>query len=179
MNFLILNHMNMNKVKFLQKFDDTKYQIFICSSPTSAPLLGFIHTYIVSNCKGKLTRWDVWHTKNRVDSSDGYVHKNTYKPWIGLSIFYGDELSEYRKRWPVSIIGSITGEDNSLAHEMCKFINKDESLYPFKNIYKFLGPNSNTFVQWFLDQYPDANITLPLRAVGKQYNYNKYLNNKN
>lgn len=177
MNFLILSHMKINQKKFLQEIDTKKYQIFICSSPISLPLLGFVHTYIISNCKGKITRWDVWRTKNRVDSSDGY--KNTYKPWTGLSIFYGNDLSEARKRWPTSIVGSITGGDDSLAHTMCEFIDRNESLYPLKNTYQFFGPNSNTFVQWFLDQFSDVNIELLTKAVGKRYLYNKDLDYQN
>ncbi len=157
----------------MPKIDTTKYQIFIVSSPTSIPLVGFLHTYIVANEKGKLTRWDVWHIKKRVSSSSGYVHKNTYQPWEGLSIIYGNSLSKNRLRWSIKIIKVIGGERNSLAYKMVKFINKKAFSYPLKNYYSFLGPNSNTFVQWFLDKFPQAKVKLPLRAVGKGYDYKK------
>jgi hypothetical protein len=154
--------------------DKTKYQLFICVSPTSFPLLGFLHAYIVANEIGSITRWDVWHIKNRVDASEGYVHENTFKPWIGLSIFYGMSLSNNRLRWPINIVSVISGEKNSLAYDMCKFINNKTYLYPIKDYYSFVGPNSNTFVQWFLEQFPESQIKLPFRAFGKSYKYKNY-----
>ncbi len=159
--------MKINKAeKFLQKVDLDKYQIFICASPLSIPFNGFLHAYIVVNEKSKLTRWDVWHIKNRVDTSVGYVHKNTYKPWTGLGMLYGDSIIEQKLRWPIFIINTITGEKESLAYKMCDFINTKAFAYPLKDKYNFLGPNSNTFVRWYLNYFPEAGIKLPIRAFG-------------
>lgn len=43
--------------------------------------------------------------------------------------------------------------------------------YPWKNTYKsFPGPNSNTFVQWFIDQHPYLELKdLGLRSIGRHY----------
>ena len=162
---------NIKQQNIQNQVDPTKYQVFICTSPTSIPLIGFLHAYIVINERGKLTRWDMWHTKNRVSSSEGYVHKDTYDPWTGLSIFYGNELSKERLRWSIKVVDLISGDENSMAYQMCKFINKNAFKYPLKNCYNFLGPNSNTFVQWFLDNFVQWSIKLPRRAVGARYKY--------
>jgi len=44
------------------------------------------------------------------------------------------------------------------------------NLNPFRNEYKiYPGPNSNTFIQWVLNHFPNSGLKLPRNAFGKNY----------
>jgi len=95
-----------------------------------------------------------------------YVFKDFFNdPTIGIGIYHGS-----KKKWKGTLIGSITGDENSLAREMHDFINTESLNYRYKNIYKvYPGPNSNTYIQWILNKFPESKITLPWNCFGKNY----------
>jgi hypothetical protein len=50
---------------------------------------------------------------------------------------------------------------------MNKFVNENYLNYKYKNQYKLLGPNCNTYIQWIINKFPQAKIKLPFLAIGK------------
>ena len=51
---------------------------------------------------------------------------------------------------------------------MIEFIKTSKDAYPYKN-YKLSGPNSNTYAQWILNNFPEAGIKLPWNCFDKNY----------
>ncbi len=52
---------------------------------------------------------------------------------------------------------------------MALFIDRRSKEYPLKHDYEIKGPNSNTYTQWVLDQFPRVKLKLPINAFGKDY----------
>ncbi|MEA2701869.1 MAG: hypothetical protein QOE22_578 [Candidatus Parcubacteria bacterium] len=52
---------------------------------------------------------------------------------------------------------------------MVKSIEESSTTYPNKDTYSFTGPNSNTYIQWILDQFPEAHMNLPWNSFGKSW----------
>lgn len=63
----------------------------------------------------------------------------------------------------------IEGDEGSLAAKMAEFIERSPETYPFKNQYRFRGPNSNTYAQWILNHFPETGMALSWNAFGKKY----------
>jgi hypothetical protein len=40
--------------------------------------------------------------------------------------------------------------------------------YPYKNSYHFLWINSNSFIQWIINQNPELKVKLPWNAFGRK-----------
>jgi hypothetical protein len=147
------------------------YQVFILDSPVSFPLWLFRHSYIVVNDRGTLTRWDVFHRNYGSPESKDYLHKNFARPWVGLGVFY---MPIFRKKvyFKSRLITYQEGGSQSLAQDMVTFINTQAYHYPHVSDYNMVfGPNSNSFTQWFLDQFPRV-TTLPRMAHGRSYKVN-------
>ncbi len=151
----------------MQKLPTTndEYQIFIFTCPAQRPFNFVIHPWIVAVNNGVITRWEIVHRKYKGKERFGYVYKNFYSnPTQGLkkSIYEIDN-------WNVKIIGSVSGNKESLSKRIIDLV-ESPSAYPYKDKYKFFGPNSNTYVSWILQQFPESNIKLPWNAFGKNYN---------
>jgi hypothetical protein len=71
--------------------------------------------------------------------------------------------------WKSHIIGSIEGNENSLAHRMVVAIENSPHTYPYCDHYSLLGPNSNTYPQWILNQFPEFKCKLPWNGFGRNY----------
>jgi len=52
------------------------------------------------------------------------------------------------------------------AQSIIDFIQSQSPTYPCRNVYEVLGPNSNTYIEWILQQ-TGWNVTLSPRAIGK------------
>lgn len=52
---------------------------------------------------------------------------------------------------------------------MSEFIERSPDTYPHCNQYAFRGPNSNTYAQWVLNQFPESGFSLPWNAFGKGF----------
>lgn len=148
-------------------FDQNKYQVFVVVTPISFPLHMFRHAYFVVNRKGIVDRWDLLHKRSVHEDSAGYVHRNIALPWQGLSYFYFGLYFAFKRAFQPECIGIIEGEEGSLAHNMVERITRDSFGYRHKDHYRLLGPNSNTFVQWHLDQFDGHEIELPRSAIGR------------
>ncbi len=142
-----------------------KESVSIFSSPASLPLLGIIHTWFSINKNGKLSRWEVLFRKNQCKTSWNYLHLNHSQAVLGIEII--PYINKYF--WKSKSIAKIEGKQAKL---LIKTIEKSKSDYPYKNNYQFLGPNSNTYVQWILNKFPKLKINLPWNSLGKGWKHN-------
>jgi hypothetical protein len=64
-------------------------------------------------------------------------------------------------RWKTKVVGSISGE---VAQKIIAKIKESPRNYPHLHKYRLIGPNSNTYTQWILDQFPEWRVRLPRNA---------------
>jgi hypothetical protein len=138
------------------------YQVFLFTSPANIPLSLWTHPWFVINKKGKISRYEVRYKKNK---ELGHIHKDNLPPFDGVEVF---SFASY-PRWNANLIDKIEGEENSPAQKMCEFIENSINNYKDKNIYFLFGPNSNTYVQWILNNNPEFNGKLKWNALGNNY----------
>lgn len=152
----------MGNKNFENLVDKEKYQVFIFSSPASLPINFARHPWIVVNNKGVVSRWEVMHFKNKNDKRLKYIHLNARSPFCGNIVFYPLELLF----WKTKLMGFIEGD---IALKAIDFIERSIENYVYYDKYSFLGPNSNTYVQWILNKFPEFKIKLSWRFIGKNY----------
>lgn len=149
--------------------DTTKeaYQVFLMSSPASLPLSFARHPWFVVNKKGELSRWGLHWNPHVYPVKDAWGHLATdaLLPFQGLRIFY-IKGSPY---WGSTVHKVIEGDEGSLAARMADVITNSPQTYPYTQEYSFFGPNSNTYAQWVLNQFPESGMKLPWNAFGKNY----------
>ncbi|NBC84074.1 MAG: DUF3750 domain-containing protein [Bacteroidetes bacterium] len=140
-------------------------QIFFLYSPLPFPVSFAVHCWVVTNMAGKLDRWEVWQSTGQCETSRGYVHQNLFPPFQALHInFFVRSLGRCNPRL-LHIV-----QDHNLADKMIAFIKKEAFQYPYRHDYFYYpGPNSNTFVQWIIDQFPEYPVVLPKGGLGKGY----------
>jgi hypothetical protein len=159
----------MNAEEFEKMLKPDRYQVLLLSCPANMPFFFAIHPWFVLNKKGEVSRfgnggqrYEVYFEKAKGKESWGHVHKNWLPPFQGIEVFpYSD-----RWHWGSRLIGSIEGE---VAQRMIETIELSGETYPYANSYSLLGPNSNTYVQWVLKQFPESGLSLPWNAFGKDY----------
>ena len=140
-------------------------QVFLYSSPCNIPVQFANHHWFVINRDGVLSRWEVLHRKDGCNTSWGHLHKNFFKPFIGLEMF----LFLNKPNWRSKCLGSIEGDNSSSAGLIASFIEKSPETYPYCHKYSLTGPNSNTYAQWVLDKFPEFKIVLSHNSIGKDY----------
>lgn len=170
MGILIFELLFIMREDLQKQVRDDCYQVFVLDTPIYLPLSMFRHAFIVTNDHGKLTRWEVLFRRFDIPVRWGYVHQDFLHPWRGLDYFPISFFGHQRVFDP-RCLGVVQGDgETSLAGRMVTFMHDHASDYEYKSRYNaVLGPNSNSFVQWFLDHFPDANIELPALAVGRGY----------
>ncbi len=142
-----------------------KFQVFLLSSPCSIPISFARHHWFVLNKKGELHRYEVLHWKNGEVDNSNYLHKNSINPFHGLGILpFTNKYS-----WESRIECSIEGDENSTAKLMIDFIEAPNETYPYCNKYSFFGPNSNTYVQFALNKFPEFKTRLSWNSFGKNF----------
>ena len=52
---------------------------------------------------------------------------------------------------------------------MYDFIENSDKKYKYRNNYFVTGPNCNTYVKWVLNHFPEFNIKLSWRFIGRRY----------
>jgi hypothetical protein len=162
----------MEEKTFSKLLNKKTYQVFFFYSSVPIPLSFAVHSWIVINNLGKIERWESGQFYNpKPKKSWGNVYLGLFKnnPITGMSIFPYKSIIRFNSK----LGGIIQGKTGSVAEKIIKFIEKKANKYPYKNLqYKLLGPNSNTFPQWILNQFPEAKIKLPWNAFGKNYKNN-------
>jgi len=147
----------------MTQINPEKYEVFICASPAPFPLSFATHPWFVINKKSSVSRYEVFFYPYPKTHSVGHLHINFYP-----LPFQGIEIIPFLKKplWKSRIIGHIEGD---LAQKMISIIESTETNYPYNHRYSFTGPNSNTYVQWVLNQFPSCAVTLPFNSFGKKY----------
>ena len=158
----------MNKTPLSESLiEKDTYQVLVCSSPANV-IVGFAaHTWFLVNRKGSLAHFEVLHFKKDRSNSNGYMHKDYFDYFMGIEIWQG--YTKYH--WKGSVIGVVSGNENSAASDMINLIESSFTQYPFVEKYSLIGPNSNTYTKWILDHFPEINISLPWNAFGRNYKY--------
>ncbi len=142
-----------------------KYQVFLFCSPAHIPLSIWTHPWVVINQKGKISRFEVRYKKNKENSALGHIHVNDLPIFDGIEVF---SFLDY-PHWNATLLGQIEGVENSQAQRMCEFIENSVNTYIDKNKYFLFGPNSNTYIQWILNNSPEFEGKLKWNALGKNY----------
>lgn len=120
------------------------------------PFIGYIafHYWFVIQTGNITERWEVWQNQHRCQLSWGHLHLNLLQPHQGV----GNGSSWIEQTW--------YGED---AEKLIKIIQKSPNTYIYNYLYRYYpGPNSNTYVQWILDQ-TQINYYLGRKGIGKNY----------
>ena len=152
--------MQDDQTKF--RLDKDKFQIFLFVCPGNIPFNFAAHPWFVVNERGEISRWEVLFRKIERETSWGHLYKNFFPPFQGIEIF--PFLQKYF--WKGKLIGKIDGE---VAERIAKFIKDSPNIYPYTEKYFLSGPNSNTYAQWILNEFPDFKVKLPWNAFGKNF----------
>ena len=145
-----------------------KYQVFLFTCPARLPTPFAVHPWFVVNKKGVVSRWEIGRDLKDDPSYFGYVR------FDGMPLFEGLPIISYNIPWSwgprhIKLLGSIEGDEGSAAQKLADFIENGVSNYPYRNTYHLRGPNSNTYIQWVIDQFPESGFKLPWNAIGKGY----------
>jgi len=149
----------------LPNYDPSKYQVWLYKCPAVFPCFFATHPWFVVNKKGVVSRWEVVTSPNTGSTDYGYLSKDCLPPTTGIRIF----PYTMNPRYGNHLIGMVSGDADSLAAQMAAIINDSHKSYPHHDRYVLTGPNSNTYVQWILDQFPESGLKLPWNAFGKNF----------
>ncbi len=120
-----------------------------------------VHYWLVIRHNQTIERWEVWQRANCCQYSWGHLHKNLLHYDQGV----GNGNSWIETQWL----------DNE-ADLLIDIITNTPKLYPYKYKYKYWpGPNSNTYVQWVLNEAKTQYSLSPL-GLGKNYQPTKIFN---
>jgi hypothetical protein len=145
--------------------DPNLYQVFLMSCRCGLPISFARHHWFVVNNKGKVSRWEVLIEKEVGGTSWGHLHKDLRPAFEAL----GTLSVSGESWWKPDMLGQIEGGDGSDAQKMVEFIEKSNTTYPFCDKYLLWSPNSNTYVQWVLDRFPQFTHKIPWNGFGKGY----------
>jgi hypothetical protein len=108
-----------------------------------------VHPWFIVKKAGSrvIDRWEVWQLG---DAPYGYVRKNLLRP--------EDDVGAGR----VFVVAELRGPR---AEQVAAFIESNSPRYPCRDSYSFLGPNSNTYAQWVINE-TGWRVTMPQGAVG-------------
>ncbi len=158
-----------NTHDFPQLVRDDLFQVFLFSCPMIFPFCFVSHTWFVVNRYGNLSRWEVLYRKfNRLDSF-GHIHKNLFSTFSGTRIFSFSE----KYLWPAKLLSTAEGK---LAEQMTDVIQNSPNNYPYRDKYRPLGPNCNTYTEWIARQFPTFLATRPLNTLEKRAVTEVFLN---
>ena len=157
----------MNEKDFNKLVNNSGYQVFLFKSQMPSPYFFAVHCWFVVNRKGKISRWELGLFSRKAEKSWSHVHKNVVSsPVMGM----GKRVDKLSGNHPGILIGSVSGSKDSLADKMGRFILDRSGNYLYKDEYcKYPGPNSNTYVQWVLDNFSKSCLKLPFNAFGKNF----------
>lgn len=155
----------MKKPSFTNLINPDVYQVFLFACPAHIPFSLGLHPWFVVNKKGKLSRYEVRYTRNKMRPELGHIHVDELPLFEGIGMFHFLKTP----RWDATLLGSLEGGEGSSAHKMYEYIEISPQTYPHKNKYFMFGPNSNTFAQWILHPFPEFDGALPWNAFGRNY----------
>jgi len=113
-----------------------------------------VHYWFVIHTQTRNDRWEIWQTANLKPPCWGHLYQNLLPAYAGVG--NGDSWME--QQWQ---------EDTAIV--LAKVIEASPDRYPYPHRYRYWpGPNSNTYVQWILDQAQIPHL-LSRRGLGKGY----------
>jgi hypothetical protein len=124
----------------------------------------FVHTRIVTkDPEWNIHRRELGHFKNTEHPSMGYLHHNFLLPWQGIT----KHLRTTKNHFKSKLLLHISGGKESIAQKIVEWTNRKITKYPYKKNYRRIRRNSNTFIQRIINNFPEIDIELPKRAIGK------------
>jgi hypothetical protein len=141
---------------------DSQYQVFLYCCRAGLPISFAAHPWLVLNIRSKISRWEILRRENECKTSWGHLHLNFLPPFQGIEIHPILRNSFWKGR----LLGQADGD---LAKRMIEFVENSPNNYPFCYRYSLTGPNSNTYVQWVLNKFPEFKVSLPGNCFGKDY----------
>ncbi len=124
------------------------------------PFLIGVHTCFVQQ-NDETHRWEVLDHAEMEEPCWGYVQKDFLPPDAGMSYVYFLSTDTMDS----SVWNRVQGER---ARRVLRVLENDIDTYPYREEYRLLGPNSNTFTKWVLDE-ADVDIELPWEPFGNGY----------
>jgi len=142
-------------------------RVFLVDSRLPFPIAFARHAWFVVQRGTALDRYEFG--KFQLGSQPGGfgLHHNILPPFAGLVRRVG--AGAQGKRHPAII--RAFAERQEMAQALAHFIEHRSREYPGLNRYNYLGPNSNTYVQWILRQFPLLDWQLPPNAIGRNFRF--------
>jgi hypothetical protein len=113
-----------------------------------------VHYWFVIAQGENTERWEIWQSPQVGKKSWGHLHLNLMKHDQGV----GNGHSWLKQQW-----------QDIQAEKLAQIIRETPNQYPYNYCYRYYpGPNSNTYVQWILNQ-AEIDYQLSLRGWGKNY----------
>lgn len=132
-----------------EQTQQSSVELWAASIPRLGPFAD--HHWFVVSTPWAIDRWEVWQTAGAGGESWGHLHRNLLPPAAGVGNGPGRMLT----RWH--------GDEAGALAERIETAPRD---YPWCSRYRaWPGPNSNTFVQWVLQNA----YTLGRRGIGGRY----------
>ena len=139
------------------------YQVFLFTCTATVPFIFAKHPWFVVNKNGVVSRWEIFWKLHRSATSWGHLHKDFYPPFQGIEMFFFSRKHFWKD---TKLVGVVEGGEGSVAERMADCIENSPRTYHHCATYALRGPNSNTYVQWVLDQFPSSNLYLPWNSFG-------------
>jgi hypothetical protein len=114
-----------------------KISLYLCRVPF--PFSFAYHPWFVVETDNEIERWEVMEYRNKKQKLC-YIHKNAFPPHRGL-----------RRVFNVSMFGCMNSQCHLVfpdreSENIYKVLKDCIKTYPYRGIYRYWGPNSNTFV---------------------------------
>ena len=153
------------KQSFEKLLKNDRYQVFLFTCPAGVPLSFARHPWFVINKKGNVERWEVFRPPQNYREKWGHLYRNALPFTQGIPIFHFTR----KYFWKGKLRGYIEGSEGSVAQQMIEVTQNSPHNYPYRDKYALISPNSNTYVQWVLNQFPNSGLKLPWNSFGKNY----------
>ncbi len=152
---------NQNLESFVKQ---DSYQVFLFVCPANIPFSFAIHPWFVVNKQGVLSRWEVLYRKNVKMPEWGHIHKDVLPAFSGIEMFPFSQNYFWK-----GTLKLIVEDSAGVASNLIQCIENSPLTYPYRSLYHLLGPNSNTYFNWVLQQFPKIKSKHSWRAIGKNY----------
>lgn len=140
--------------------NDVSVSLYIC--PGNIPCNVGTHSWFVINKGSTFARWEILFRKMDHPPCWGHLYKDYFTPQQGIEIIpYTNWFF-----WKPHLLGKTEG---IVAKKLASLIERSPTTYPLCNTFFITGPNSNTYIQWILNQVPEFTVKLPWNAFGKNY----------
>ncbi len=141
----------------------SNYEVLLFICPVIIPFNFSSHAWFLCIVDGKISRWEVRIERDRKREQGKHLFLNAYTPFSGIGRW---PFFPKKYPWKSKLIYRVNGP---LAQRMTEFISMSKYNYPYKDKYFVLGPNSNTYIQWVLNNFPEFKVKLPWTCIGKDY----------